>query len=435
MVQIVWADPVFAAHRLYESCIPDAFDNPFFSITRVWRPALSALVAFAYALYILAYPPKYKKLSIFTLSVPVCYAFCYSQDIAPSFTVCDTFTRFLYIWLAHVSLEVTILEWSPPVTKENPGTWKTRIASAYKVLFARENRRDVLNSKSKHGYSRAQFVGIHAMKAIGLYILQNAWYTFTWYYLIREPVHGADKAIFFRRLPESFNADELWASFDNVVHWCVVNMFLYEAYHSVFAVLFVGLGLDQPAEWSMSLFGHISEAYTVRRYWGKHWHNYIYASFNGHTQIVTRKWLRMRRGRTSTRLVENTMVFAMSGLMHSAVRFVQDPGASDYMVITLWYIGQMVPIVIEGIVVVYWQDLKEKFEVKENKWLTRFERTVGYVWVIGFNMWSITKYIHTRNEWAQVAMKRQYAEALEAWNITQANAMQGLQAVEGKVEL
>jgi hypothetical protein len=418
-IRFVWADPEFAARHFWDSCTIEAFDNPFFSLTEAWKAVLSTLVAFAYALYILAYPPKYKKLSILLLGMPVFYAFCYGHEIAPSFTVCDTFVRFVYIWYANMSYEVTILEWSPRVTKEIPGTWKTRLAQAYKVLFARENHQNVLDGKPRHNHCRLTFCLLHLRNGLILYVAQNAYYILSWYYVIRTQVHGADKAIFFRRLPHSFNVDEIFASFDNVMHWCIINLWLYEAFHSFFAILFVGSGLDKPGEWSMSLFNSISEAYTVRRYWGKHWHNYIYASFSGHTKILTRKWLRMRRGSLVTRLVENTVVFAASGLLHSLVRFVQDPQSADYMCISLWYIGQMAPIIIEDIVMTHWQRMKQRYGFRNIKWLTRFERTVGYLWVLGFNMWSITKYIHTRSAWSEARFRKKYAAELELWNITE----------------
>lgn len=124
----------------------------------------------------------------------------------------------------------------------------------------------------------------------------------------------------------------------------------------------------------------------------------------------------MKRGSLVTRLVENTIVFAASGLMHSLVRYVQDPGSGDYMVISLWYIGQMVPIIIEDVVMSYWKAMKKEYGVKESRWLRVCERTVGYGWVVGFNMWSITKYIHTRNAWGDKAMQKKYAREREEWD-------------------
>jgi hypothetical protein len=429
MVTFQWADPKFALHRLYKSCTIDNIDNPFYSFSDALHPLLAFFLACTFALYILAYPPKYKKLSIFLLAIPVAYAFYHHTEVAPNFTVCDTFGRFLYIWLAHMSLSVCIIEWSPPVTKDNPGTSKMRIRAAYKVLFCRSEHENVLNPAPKHGHSRTRFLAIHLWKACYLLVLQNAWSIFTYYYVRRDGVlWGPQYAIFFRRIPDSLDGEEMWERFCHFIYWCVINMWLYESYHSVFAILFVGLGFDRAEEWGMSLFGPVAEARTVRGYWGKHWHNYIYASFSGHTKILTRKWLGMRRGKMSTRLVENTIVFGASGVMHSLVRYMQDPNSGGYMVIALWYVGQMLPIIIEGVVMDIWKAKKKEYSVKQTKWLTACEYAIGFLWVVGFNMWSIPKYVHTRGAWAEEASRKKYAAQEAAWEKKK-------YAMEGKDEL
>lgn len=189
---------------------------------------------------------------------------------------------------------------------------------------------------------------------------------------------------------------------------------MYEAYHSCFAIFFVGLGFDAPGEWNMALFGSVKEAWTVRRYWGKHWHSYIYASFSGHTKVLTRKWLRLRPGRMSTRLVENTIVFGASGVMHSLVRWVQDDyGVGAYWYITFWYLGQMLPIIVEGIVQEYWHAKKKELGIRDSKELRIAERVVGYVWVIGWNSWSIAKYVHTRQAVTDKALEDRFARRWE----------------------
>jgi hypothetical protein len=410
MFYINWTqDPMFVARKAYESMI-DLNDQPFFSYTEALKPLLSSLLAFSYALYILAYPPKYRKLSILLLAIPTAYAFWYQESLAPSGSLCDTFGRFTYIWFAHMSYIVTIREWSPPVIKENDG-WRSRVRSAYKVLFARNDDAHT----PRHNYSRRAFLIHHIYKAFYYYLLQNVWWAVKSYYISTDSVHGPEQANFFRRLPDSLNGNELWARFDHVMYWCVINKWLYDAYHSVFAVFFVGLGFDSPSEWSLTLFGPFAEAWSVRRYWGKHWHNYIYISFSEHTKIVTRKWLRMKRGTPVTRIVENTVVFAVSGVMHSLVRYAQDPGCSDYWPICFWYVGQMLPIVIEDAVQILWRQRKKELGIPNTRWLDWVERGIGYAWVFGFNAWSIPKYIHTREEWGNYAMRVKYAREFEEW--------------------
>ncbi|KAL5120406.1 hypothetical protein ACEQ8H_001696 [Pleosporales sp. CAS-2024a] len=446
-VRLKWTDPKVAAHEFWKACVTDALDNTFFTYTEATAAFLSTMVAIGYALYMLAYPPRHRLLSMLLLLVPLTYSFLFGQNVLPSFTLCDTFTRFLYIWYAAVSYYVTIVQWSPPgaTTHEHehdnkaaaappPPPWQSRLKAAYKVLFAYQDRSP---HEIRNTHARGSFVAYHACKALGLYMAQNAYYIFSWHYLSRAHVFGAEKAVFFRRLPHSFNADEVVAALDSVMHWCVINLWLYEALHSCFAALFVALHLDEPHEWGMSLFGSVAEAYTVRRYWGKHWHGYIYMTFSGHVKVLTRTWLGMRRS-LFTRLVENTLVFAASGLLHSLVRYVQDPQSEDYMVITLWYLGQMGSIVLEDLVIAMWQSGKERAGVKDGVWLPRAERAIGYAWVLAFNMWSITKYTHTRNAWADEARQKRFKVDMEWYNRTHgAEAAQKVaaQVAKDKVEL
>jgi hypothetical protein len=418
-LHLQWADPKHVLKKLIESLV-DVQDNLDFEWLTGFKIILCTLIAFAYALYILAYPPKHRKLSILILAIPLTYAFLRHPDLTPNAAVCDTFGRFIYIWFAHMSHEVVILEFSPSLTKENVG-WKSRVRSAYKVLFARTHD----SRGPRHTYSRSSFVLCHVAKATILYAAQVLYHIVRASYISAPYMHGADKAVFFRRLPASLNGAEMFARFEHFVYWCVLNMYLYEAFHSVFAVLFVACGFDAPGEWSMSLFGPCCEAYSVRRYWGKHWHNYIYESFSSHTKIATRGWLRMERGTLLTRLVENTAVFAASGIMHSAVQWVQNPSSTEHWCIAVWYVGQMVPIVVEDAVQGVWRRKKKEIGIKDSMWLGCVERAVGYAWVVGFNMWSIPKYVHIKHARAEAGMRVKYAKQLVEWERKQAILSEG----------
>ncbi|KAH7086149.1 membrane bound O-acyl transferase family-domain-containing protein [Paraphoma chrysanthemicola] len=437
MVHFIWHDPAFLVQQTWLFMTLDSWDNHQYDCKESLAPLFAFLLAIAYSLYMLAYPPKRRKLSICVLAIPIAYTFYHQNALFPSETVSDTFGRFLYIWFANMSYEITILEYSPPITKENDG-WKSRLREAYKMLFCRTHQEsvpatcqyddadlkpseranrgviaNVPTSAPKHKYKCGQFMLYHIWKATYLFLLQAVWGVISRYYISSNHlIYGLKYASFFRRMPDAFTVVEMWSRMETVVQWCIMNMFLYEAYHSFFAVLFVGIGLDQPRDWSLSLFGPLSNAWSVRRYWGKHWHNYIYHSFSGHTKVLTRKWLGMRRGATTTRLVENTIVFGVSGLMHSAVRWAQSGGDYDYWCISIWYVAQMIPIVIEGVVQEAWRRKKKELGIRQTESLRRVERWIGYAWVIGWNMWSIPKYTHVRNEWSDRAMMKRFTREL-----------------------
>jgi hypothetical protein len=437
-------------------------------ITHSITPGFAFLSAILYGLYILSYPPctsLTRKLHIVLLALPLYCAFINADDISSSYTAVDTFGRTCIIWFAHMSYEVCVLEFSPVVkdTKTDiegggqMGRWeemRERIKQGYKVLFDRNHTqmleaqnhaqppptsastsnpyasRDTYVATDKktdealqpgneaypaplpkgraHGYTRPQFLRYHILKAAFYHALRKSYEHYEKHYspttLSVPPLSTRLLGSFFRRLPSSLAPLELLYRAEMSFDWNITSIWLYDSFHSGFALLWVGSGIDAPEEWSMSLFGPIGEAWNVRRYWGKHWHNYVYHSFSGHVKCATRGWLGLKRGRMSTRLLENTLVFLLSGLMHSLVRWQQSPMA-DIWAISVWYVGQMLPIIFESVVSHYWRKARKSLGIRADvKWVNRLEYAVGYCWVIGWFMWSVPKYLATRMHWTDAKL-------------------------------
>ncbi|KAH9863641.1 hypothetical protein J1614_009573 [Plenodomus biglobosus] len=415
-------------------------------------PIIATVISFAYGLYILAYPPVHKKLSMALLAIPMVYAFSRHLEIAPDYMLSDTFGRFLYIWYAHMSYEVLILEFAPAIEKENDN-WKSRVKLAWRVMFDRNHkpptedntagqerkRKDsaqedearianIINSqrthvnpptpdltqtatgtKYHHNYGYIRFTAHHLTQFVLLFSLLSLSEQF---HVSRygPPLYASSQtqSSFFRRLPASLDPHELYYRAMICFDWTIISLFEYEFYYSLFALVFVSiLRVDAPSDWPLSLCGHLGESWSMRRYWGKHWHNYIYISFTAHTRVVTRKWLGCKKGALATRLLENTIVFAVSGAMHSIVKRQQDP-RGEMWAITWWYVGQMVPIVVEDVVQHYWRGAKKWMGVAEdNTWVARGELAVGYVWVAWWFMWSVPKFTALRDQWTMDKMMKE----------------------------
>jgi hypothetical protein len=232
----------------------------------------------------------------------------------------------------------------------------------------------------------------------------------------------------FRRLPQSLHYEEMYFRAEQAFDWNVVSLWMYDSYHSFFALLWVSvLRLGPPEEWKDSLFGPFSEASSVRGYWGKHWHNFVYHSLCGHVKCITRGWFGLQRGTLTTRILENTLVFFISGLMHTAVRRMQDP-ESEIWYITYWYVGQMIPILMEMAFSAAWYGVRKRLGVREDlKWLNRAEYWVGYAWTTSWFMYSITKYTQARSGWYAEQWRKIYeAEWTDADFVnTSVNGMTG----------
>jgi hypothetical protein len=393
-------------------------DYPYWNPSDAILPLGSYLFAFLWGFYILAYPPSTplrRKLSIFVLAVPLWFAFSNGLDIYPDYTVGDTFLRFCYIWLAHMSHEVIILEFEPRIEKDKD-CLKVRMREAYKVLFNR-NRRQVLQDARpqipKHNHTRQGFVLRHLWRIFYLFVLSCAYtYLMDNYCPEFDPERNTDYGSFFRRLPASLDLPEMCHKFDVAFDWIIVTFWLYDRFHSAFAILFVGiLQVDEPQEWSMSLFGSVSDSWSVRRYWGKFWHNFVYHSLSAHAKIITRQWLGMRRGYMATRLAENTLVFLMSGLGHTLVRWVSSDTDTDKEIwcITIWYVAQMLALILESIV----QDTvlvetRRDLDARHPKLTMYAERTIGYLWVCAWFFWTVAKYNYVRSAWSAQTMRQSF---------------------------
>jgi hypothetical protein len=148
-------------------------------------------------------------------------------------------------------------------------------------------------------------------------------------------------------------------------------------------------GIDQSWEWP-PLFGPISEAYSMRGFWGKFWHRLVYKPFMFHPSVISRA-LHIPQGTTFSRIFNNYLVFVLSAVMHAAVTWRYGGKCAWGRGMIFWCI-QPVSFVLEVVVQFYWI----KFRKNWLSWMTPavisfIERAVGYVWVMAWLMWSVLK--------------------------------------------
>ena len=413
-------------HSRYAHSLTIAMCHKPWTPTSALPPLFNTTLAIAYALAILAYPPKNRKLAFMILCLPVCHAFSRMLDLTPWFTVNDTFGRFLYIWLFHMSHTFLLLEFTPSTTNKGDDGWRNTLQQAYKVLFARhpcsflssssvsrESERKKRKGRRLHRLGRRDFCLHHTAKA-GLAIgVMWVWDTYI-DPLTYTPSFDFDRASFLRRIPQSLTRSEILARLTMTWDICVGDMIYFESWHSLFCILFVGiLRLDGAKEWELGLFGSLRDSWTGRRYWGVYWHDFVYESFSAHVKVLTRSRLKLKRGKAMTRILENALVFAASGLMHSLVRWVQTGGQGEIWCVAIWYSSQIIPIMIEEIVQAMWARsalrvwLQRRFGERNTG---RLDRAVGYMWVFGWMFWSVPKYLIVRSSWEMASLERKYPD-------------------------
>ncbi|KAL2810041.1 membrane bound O-acyl transferase family-domain-containing protein [Aspergillus granulosus] len=161
-----------------------------------------------------------------------------------------------------------------------------------------------------------------------------------------------------------------------------------ELQYRIFSVICVALGLSTPEQWP-ALFGSILETYTLRRFWGKYWHQLFRWPMTSISTYMTRSILRLRRPSLLERYLNVTLVFVISATLHIAMdgrAGFWPPKSGAFRCFLVQPVGIMVE---DGVQEVYRRIRGSKASTaREELWT----RVIGYVWVWGFMACIITLY-------------------------------------------
>lgn len=167
-------------------------------------------------------------------------------------------------------------------------------------------------------------------------------------------------------------------------------MFL-SAFHDFLAIIFIAAGIDESWEWP-PLYGPLTEAYTVRRFWATFWHRLVYKSFNFHASTFTRT-LGIPQGTSFSRILNNCLVFVLSAVMHATVSMLYGRGCAWGRGTMLFWCIQPLSFVLEGVVQYYWRKCRKSSLLSRTSpsILSAYERLAGYCWVVAWLMWCAPK--------------------------------------------
>ncbi|KAK8057946.1 hypothetical protein PG996_011883 [Apiospora saccharicola] len=152
--------------------------------------------------------------------------------------------------------------------------------------------------------------------------------------------------------------------------WFLLSLYLSLIYNTLaFGQVF--LFLSEPGDWP-PLYGAISEAWSVRRFWGIRWHQTLRKTFGSHAMQLV-KLSGLAPNGFIDRYATLTLVFAMSGLLHwVADRILRVPWAESGAM--PFFLLQALGVVVEDCVIA----------VNRCLGLAKSGRVMGYVWVAGF---------------------------------------------------
>ncbi|RPD57428.1 hypothetical protein L227DRAFT_506900 [Lentinus tigrinus ALCF2SS1-6] len=145
----------------------------------------------------------------------------------------------------------------------------------------------------------------------------------------------------------------------------------------ILAVVTVALGISSPDDWP-DMFGSVSHAYTVRRFWGYTWHHMMQHHFRVWGMFVVRALGIPRRTRLSS-FVQLHVAFALSALQHAF---------GDLMVGWRFFGRSMPFFLLNGLAITIEDQFlaaAKTLGVKQ----TLATKALGYIWVVSWFGWSL----------------------------------------------
>ncbi|EJU05269.1 hypothetical protein DACRYDRAFT_61705 [Dacryopinax primogenitus] len=143
--------------------------------------------------------------------------------------------------------------------------------------------------------------------------------------------------------------------------------------HALAAAVTVPLFIYKQEDWP-DMFGRIRDGYTVRKFWGRTWHQLHRHFLTAHAKFFAQDVLGLTRGKKLTTYVELLIVFFISGIVHAsgAYAFLRTwSGAFDSI---LFFTLQAVCIACEDHVII----IGKRLGLKDTMWT----RLIGYAWVV-----------------------------------------------------
>ncbi|THH19422.1 hypothetical protein EW146_g1769 [Bondarzewia mesenterica] len=154
-----------------------------------------------------------------------------------------------------------------------------------------------------------------------------------------------------------------------ITAWICLTCGTLNAQYYSLSAMSVGLGMSLPRDWP-DLFGKWTDAYTLRKFWGKVWHQNFRRLFTPVGKFIARIF-GFKRGTNASSYTQLYTAFFLSSLIH---------GAGDLMV-DRKYAGSSIPFFISQAVAITAEDTVIALCRSVAVSSSRLTRLVGYIWV------------------------------------------------------
>ncbi|KAJ6132950.1 hypothetical protein N7471_008165 [Penicillium samsonianum] len=187
--------------------------------------------------------------------------------------------------------------------------------------------------------------------------------------------------------------------------WFVVNRLISDLAYRVLSIFFVGIGLDSPADWPPA-FGSMADAFTLRNFWGKFWHQFMRQPFTSISNFIARDVLNLTQYSILERYTNIFIVFLISAIFHVIVDILQSvPMESSGSM--PFYLAFVFGIMLEDGVQNIWKRVQisdnEHEKTKQSSGIVPlWKRATGLVWVMLWlgvtSTWYFTPMIQSTND-------------------------------------
>ncbi|TFY75037.1 hypothetical protein EWM64_g8975 [Hericium alpestre] len=153
--------------------------------------------------------------------------------------------------------------------------------------------------------------------------------------------------------------------------------------YSVLAMVGVGFGVcgSQVQDWP-ELFGRWADAWSVRQFWGRTWHQLI-RRYTGDAGKALVSLFGFQRGTNASAYTQLYTAFLLSGLMHAGGDYMVTPAAFGSSI--PFFVMQAVAITLEDGVIA----LGRRAGLRDGPaW-----RALGYCWVVAWFWWSVPSFV------------------------------------------
>ncbi|KAJ7590582.1 membrane bound O-acyl transferase family-domain-containing protein [Mycena floridula] len=180
--------------------------------------------------------------------------------------------------------------------------------------------------------------------------------------------HNQFNPAYFRDGPSLASYGWFWR-YESIWGWAAQAYIAIAIQNCFISILSVVLGSD-PEDWPW-LFGSFLDAWTVRRFWGRTWHQLLRRFVTAHGRFVSGRVLGLRRGTNLSSYVQLYTAFLLSGILHY---FADYTVLRNYGAALRFFLWQAVAITFEDGVIA----LGRRVGIQGRAPLWRF---LGYAWV------------------------------------------------------